>query len=113
MEHSKVIGFIAYVTKTSPVCFEDALLIAESEQSMLDFVKGIEPNPEKQVTIRKYRFEDILAGLQRGNAFAFNRESYGRFYPVAKAAGIPVENVNFDEMEKMGNHLFVLQAKVP
>ena len=42
------------------------------------------------LALAKIRFADVLAGLDAGAAYAFDEESFERFAPLARDAGIDV-----------------------
>jgi len=48
-----------------------------------------------------------LNGLKLGAAYAFDEESYQKFYPLARKEGLNVAEANFDEMKSKG-FLFLL-----
>ena len=111
MNRSKVIGFIAFVSKGSHICSGDALFVADSEKAMYDYVADSKPELKNVINTRKIRLENVMNSLEKGAAFAFNIESYKRFYPLAKELGLPVENINFDEAEKQENSLFIVRTQ--
>jgi len=85
---TKVVGYFAYLTKLQVVCTEGkACLIAGSEHSIKEYINEIHPGHASEHTIRKTRFGEIKQGLLLGAAYAFDKKSYGRFYPLAKKAG--------------------------
>jgi len=93
---SAVIGFFAYRSRQEVICTEgDACLVAGSERQMRGYVSEIDPQGASGTTIRKTRFGEILRGLHLGAAYAFDEEAYARFFPLAHAAGLPVEAANF------------------
>jgi len=56
---------------------------------MQSYLEKMLSNSKGQDLIKKTRFGDIINGLQRGGAYAFDEESYRRFLPIAKQSGLP------------------------
>jgi hypothetical protein len=50
--------------------------------------------------------------LELGGAYAFDRESYARFYPLALEAGIPVEAADFEGQRQQGERFFTVRLAV-
>ena len=55
-------------------------------------VREVEPGV---YSIKKARFVDVVTGLERGGAYAFDEEAYRRFAPLAKAQGTPCADYDF------------------
>src|SRR3954454_7912611 len=92
----KVIGFFAYRTRYLVVCAEpDACIIAGSEDAMKQYIRELDAPHAEQYTIRKTRFCEILDGLALSAAYAFDKESYGRFFPLARETGLAVSEADF------------------
>ena len=83
---SKVIGYFAYNNFGEIFCSEDACIVAGSEELMREYF-GNEKRSVDEV-IRKIRFGEIMDNMREGVEYAFDRESYGRFSPLAKASGL-------------------------
>jgi len=91
----KVIGYFAFASPTEVVCTGetgDACVISGSVR-------------------KKTRFGEILRGLKLGAAYAFDEESYKKFYPLARQEGLLVAEANFDEMKSKGFRFFTVQLK--
>src|SRR5690349_5244994 len=98
-EASKVIGYFSH-SRGDVFCDGDACIIAGSEESMKTYLQAMHKGNERDV-IRKTRFGEILEGLRRGGAYAFDKESYKRFLTLAKLNGmkdLPGQEV-FAELE--------------
>lgn len=109
---TKVIGYFAYLTKMQVVCTEGkACLIAGSERTIKEYINEINPDHANEHTIKKTRFGEIKQGLLLGAAYAFDKESYGRFYPLAQKEGLNVQEADFDYQKKKGNRFFLVQFK--
>ena len=110
---TKVIGYFAYRSRLEVVCTDvDACVIAGSEQGMKEYLAEEFALSSEEATIRKTRFAEIAQGLSVGAAYAFDRESYGRFYPLAKQAGLPVAEADFDHAESLGNRFFTVRTEL-
>lgn len=110
----KVIGYFAFASPTEVVCTgerSDACVIFGSVRAMKRFVTEIDPGGQKKRTIKKTRFGEILRGLKLGAAYAFDEESYKKFYPLARKEGLLVDEANFDEMKSKGFRFFTVQLK--
>ena len=90
---SKVIGYFAYSSPQAVVCTGKACVISGSEQAMRTYLS--EPDTATRHTIRKTRFGEIMQGLSLGGAYAFDEESYGRFLPLGRAAGLALTDADF------------------
>ena len=108
---SKVIGYFSYSSPTEIVCTGDACVISGSEKIMSSYINEIDPTGQKKRTIKKTRFGEILRGLKLGAAYAFDEESYGRFYPLALEEGLAVEKADFEKMRSNNLRFFTVQLK--
>jgi len=106
----KVIGFFAYRPREGVVCAEpEACIIAGSEDAMKQYIRELDAERADQYTIRKTRLCEILDGLAVSAAYAFDKESYGRFSPLAREAGLPVLEADFDQAHGEPRRFFTLQ----
>ena len=94
---TKVIGYFAYNSRNA-LCDGDACIIAGSEEKIKSHLEKVSKINEKDI-IRKTRFGEIIEGLKRGGAYAFDEESYGRFLHLAKINGMD----NLPEPEVLSN----------
>lgn len=85
-EATKVIGYFAYTSK-NVFCDGDACIIADSEGQMKFYLKQM-PMGNGQDIIRKTRFSEIIEGLRRGGAYAFDELSYNKFFELAMLNGM-------------------------
>ena len=106
---SKVIGYFAYSSPTEIICTGTACVIAGSYKTMRDYIDEVDPTGHKGNTIKKTRFGEILSGLTLGAAYAFDEESYGRFYPLARQEGLPVEEGDFEKQRANNFRFFTVQ----
>lgn len=107
--HTKVIGYFAYASPAEVVCTGEACVITGSESAMQEYIDEIDPEGRKKNTIKKTRFGEILKGLQLGAAYAFDEESYSRFYPLAKQEGLDVAEADFKKQKSKGWRFFTVQ----
>ena len=109
LRDTKVIGFIAITSRTNVICTDvDACVVAGSEMAIKDHIAEIDINNKYQVTIKKARFGEIVQGMQLGGKYAFDKESYSRFYPLGKETGMLLENPDFDN-EKFKGKFFTVK----
>ena len=103
---SKVIGFFAYSSPQAIVCSGKACIISGSETAIRQYLS--EMGAGGRHTVRKTRFGEIMRGLNLGAAYAFDEESYGRFLPLGKAAGLALAAANF---RRHKGRFFTVQIK--
>lgn len=109
----KVVGYFAYLSPMQVVCADvDACLVSGSSRGMEEYLAEIDPDGAAKVTVKKTRFGEILQGLQLGAAYAFDKESYARFYPLALDAGIPVAAADFEEQRHQGGRFVTVRLAV-
>ncbi len=107
---TKVIGYFAYLSLGQVVCTDvDACVVSGSSRTMEEYVAEIDPHSAVKATVRKTRFGEIVRGLHLGAAYGFDRESYGRFYPLALEAGIPVAPADFEGQRHQGGRFFTVR----
>ncbi len=107
---SKVIGYFAFRSKTEVICDGDACVISGSEQDMGNYIKFVSPGFSKKHTIKKTRFGEIIKGMKMGAAYAFDEQSYNRFYPLANKVGFNLKEVNFSGETETGFHFVVIRC---
>jgi hypothetical protein len=107
---TKVIGYFAYLSPTEVVCTDvDACLVSGSSPAMEGYLAEIVPHSAARATVKKTRFGEVLRGLELGGAYAFDEESYARFYPLALEAGIPVAAADFEAQREKGGRFFTVR----
>ena len=90
---SKVIGWFSYTPAGEVCCDGDACVIAETEEKMKFYVNKLGQSDQKDI-IKKTRFGEIIDGMRKGGAYAFDEGSYSRFYDHAvinKITGLPAK----------------------
>jgi len=109
MKEDKVIGYLAYITKTQLICDGDSCIIAGSELKMKSYIRQRNPELLKKVKIAKARFNRIKTALDFGAAYSFDREAYERFYPLARQTGMNVGPEDFSIPTPTGIHFARVQ----
>lgn len=103
---SKVIGYFAYNDFGEIFCSEDACIVAGSEELMREYFRKKKSNIDG-VVIKKIRFGEIIDGMREAVEYAFDRESYDRFLPLAKANGLPSDDRFLQELATEMNFIMV------
>ncbi|VAW71801.1 hypothetical protein MNBD_GAMMA12-2129 [hydrothermal vent metagenome] len=109
---SKVIGYFAKLSPTEVVCEGDACVISGSEKNMKIYLKSVTSNAQQHVTIKKTRFGEIIQGLNLGAPYAFDEQSYNRFYPIANKIGCNLNEEDFSVPTETGFHFVVINHGV-
>src|SRR3989337_2666034 len=94
-EGTKVVGYFSYIDKEA-FCDGDACIISGSEELMRRYLNKVSNGQNFQ--IKKTRFNEIIKGLSQAGAYAFDEESYDRFFQLARINGIelPVNDIFLD-----------------
>jgi hypothetical protein len=107
---SPVVGYFAYFPPMDAICTDvDACVIAGSRKAMEQYLAESHPSRASEATVRRTTFKEILSGMKLGAAYAFDEHSYRVFYPLARRAGLPVENADFEEGRKRGGRFFTVR----
>jgi len=106
---SKVIGYFAYLSPMEVICDGDACVIYGSEQAVHSYLQKISPETSKAITIKKTRFGEIIQGMKLGAPYAFDEQSYNRFYPLANRIGFNLKEEDFSVPTVTGFHFVVLR----
>ena len=109
---SKIIGYFAYSSPMGVICDGDACVISGSEQAMRNYIKSALTESTKPVTIKKTRFYEIAQGLKMGAPYAFDEQSYNRFYPLANKTGLNLKEEDFSEPAQTGIHFVVIRPGI-
>ena len=105
---SKVIGYFAFSSPTAVICEGDACVISGSEKRMRNYIASAKVESSKRKTIKKTRFGEIIKGMKMGAPYAFDEESYNRFYPLANKIGLDLKEEDFSETET-GFHFVIIR----
>ena len=106
---SKVIGHFAFSSPMGVICDGDACVISGSEEAMRNYIKSALTESSKEVTIRKTRFGEIIQGMKKGAPYAFDEQSYNRFYPLANKTGFNLKEEDFTVQTETGFHFVVIR----
>jgi hypothetical protein len=106
---SRVIGYFAYASPTEVICTGEACVIAGSRHAMEEYLLEIGLDRRELSTIKKTTFDEIKRGLLLGAAYAFDKASYKRFYPLAKQQGLGVIDADFEKHRAEGQRFLIIQ----
>jgi len=106
---TKIIGYFAFRTPAEVICDGDACVVSGSEESMRDYLESISPEASKEMTIKKTRFGEIIKGMKMGAPYAFDEQSYNRFYPLANKTGFSLKEEDFSVPTETGRHFVVIR----
>ena len=97
----KVIGYFA-IRRGSPyiLCDGEACVIAGSEQAMNSYIVKLAKEKPSSYKVKKTRYVEIVQGMRMGGVYTFDNRAYERFFPLAKAEGMPVVEFEFEDDEK-------------
>jgi len=107
---SKIMGYFAYTESKEVLCDGDACIIAGTEEQMRFYLDKMSKEKNKFI-IKKTRFGEIMIGIGKGAAYAFDEVSYDRFLPLAIKMGVtdlPPKDC-FAEPSKTGMHFIRVQ----
>jgi hypothetical protein len=106
----KVIGYFAYFSPAEVFCSDNnSCIIAGSIIAMKKYLKEKIPEGTKTPTIKKTRFGEIMAGIKRGGAYAFDEISYKKFYPLALKEKLPIKKADFKKLQSEGKRFIIYQ----
>ena len=102
-EPFKVIGYFSYGKDRLVFCDGDACIISGSETQMKFYIKKRGITEGKDI-IKKTNFGEIVEGLSRGAAYAFDEEAYIRFLDHARKnamEGLPQKEIFLEFQSEM------------
>ncbi len=105
-----VIGYFAIHPPQDVLCDGDACIIAGSQSALNRYIKSLSDSGV-EFQNRKTRLSEILDGLFRGGAYAFDQESYKVFYPLANKHGYHLKDEIFTETET-GRHFVIVKHTI-
>ena len=105
-DDSKVIGYFAIHPPQNILCDGNACIIAGTLSALNKYIKSLS-EPDTAFQKRKTRLGEILDGMSRGGVYAFDRESYKTFYPLANKYGFNLQNEDFTSTAT-GHHFVVV-----
>ena len=87
--NSKVVGYFSYDDSGKVFCTpENACIISGSEELAKTYLRKMDSKNIARVTIKKIRCGEIMDAMEEGTKYAFDRESYDRFLPIARVEGM-------------------------
>jgi hypothetical protein len=106
---SKIIGYFAFSSPMEVICEGDACVISGSEKSMRNYASSASPTSARIITIKKTRLGEIIKGMNMGAPYAFDEQSYNRFYPLANKVGFSLKEEDFSANTETGFHFVVIR----
>lgn len=101
-EALRIVGYFSYTNSGVVFCDGDACVVAGSEELMKSYLHKLLDNGDNRDVIKKTRFGEIINGMKRGGAYAFDQEAYNNFLSFAKIneiEGLPDNNGFLDKSE--------------
>ena len=94
---TKVLGYVAIIAGTQSIlCIGESCIVAASEEKMKEYIRK-DPNSNKlKFEFSKARFGHVRLAMSLGGAYAFDKDSYIRFYALGILEGLnlnPFPNV--------------------
>ena len=105
---TRVVGVYAYYHPGKVFLYENACVVAGSEDLIKQYMESLANKPDRGMKISKLRFGEIYDDLKTGAVYAFDRQSYTRFYSLGRRAGID-DLQGFPESPSDGLHLMKVQ----
>ena len=87
-DSTRVVGVFAYHRPGKVFLYENGCVVAGSEDLIKQYMGLLANHLTRGMKIGKLRFGDIYKDLQTGAVYAFDRQSYSRFYSLARRAGV-------------------------
>lgn len=98
-----VVGYIGATRQGNVVCDGPACLVAGSYKTMKEYIARSTSKPPGKIKISRTRFGEVFSGMRLGGVYAFDKESYARFLPLAREEGLKLEDADFtpDESDQV------------
>lgn len=103
-----LIGYLVH-DGVRTLCDGDGCIIAGSRAKICQIRDRFGPRLSAMQIIQPAPFSDIREGMQRGGAYCFDEEAYGRFLGPAQRCGIPVTEQDFSDPGPLGMHFVRVQ----
>ena len=84
-------------------------MISGSEQGIRNYITSVSPESSQKTTIKKTRFGEIINGMKLGVPYAFDEQSYNRFYPLSNKIGFNLKEEDFSIETETGYHFVVIR----
>ena len=76
---------------------------------MRNYIKSVSTESSNRTTIKKTKFGEIINGTKMGASYAFDEQSYNRFYPLANRMDINLKEEDFSDKTETGHHLVIIR----
>jgi len=76
---------------------------------MKNYIASALRGSSEKATIKKTRFGEIIKGMKMGAPYAFDEQSYNRFYPLANKIGFNLIEEDFSKETETGHHFVVIR----
>lgn len=83
----EVVGYFAYTREGEVCCDGDACVIAGSKELMKTYLREMGGDVNQDIIKQTY-YDEVIAGIEKGGAYAFDKEAYDRFLRIAELNGI-------------------------
>jgi hypothetical protein len=103
-----LIGYLVH-DGVRTLCDGDGCIIAGSRAKICQIRDRFGSRLSAMQIVQPAPFSDIWDGLQRGGAYCFDEEAYGRFLEPARRHGIPVTEQDFSDPGPLGLHFVRVQ----
>jgi hypothetical protein len=103
-----LIGYLVH-DGVRTLCDGDGCIIAGSRAKIRQIRDRFGPRLSAMQIIQPAPFSDIWEGMQRGGAYCFDEEAYGRFLQPARRHGMPVTEQDFSDPGPLGMHFVRVQ----
>ena len=84
----KIVGYFSYSGTGNVFCDGDACIISATEELMHSYIKKMIFNHNERDIVKKTRLSEIINGLRQGGAYAFDRDSYAKFFSLVEKQGL-------------------------
>ena len=106
--NNPLIGYLVH-DGVATMCDGDGCIIAGSRAKICQIRDRFGPRLSAMQIIQPAPFSDIWDGLQRGGAYCFDEEAYGRFLDPARRHGLPLTEEDFSDPGPLGMHFVRVQ----
>lgn len=109
---NRFVGYFSYSVKGHVFCDGDACIIAGTEALMYSYIRRMMSHHKKKDIVKQTRFDEVINGLKKGGAYAFDKDAYDKFLYFAEEYGLddlPDPNHFFSEPSPTGLHFIRIQ----
>ncbi|MBF0198956.1 MAG: hypothetical protein HQL32_14660 [Planctomycetes bacterium] len=111
----KIIGYIANDSRSKVVMANNrAIIVGGSETELKDFISENFPDLSSQIVLKKTKYGTIHSYLEKGECYAFTKESYERFYPIGIENNLKLPSPSIEEWDQQiaqGNSLITISVE--